>query len=183
MGRRGFQIVFFGVIAIGIAALLWTRAGRGDPRAESGPAAPRSRSTSVSPKPAVVEVRGAGPNNEPAPEGESRLADELNAPGGTIQRDLSILAEIFATWQTNFPRTGNPVGENAEITAALAGDNALKFAFVPRRHPAINAAGELCDRWGTPFRFHQLSGTQMEVRSAGPDRKFGTADDVRLGPQ
>ena len=109
------------------------------------------------------------------------MADDLNAPGGTIQRDLTILEEVFGMWLTNFPRTGNPVGENADITAALTGENPVKFAFVPRRHRAINTAGELCDRWGTPFRFHQISGRQMEVRSAGPDRKFGTADDASIG--
>ena len=110
------------------------------------------------------------------------MADELNAPDGSIQRDLQILNEVFEMWLTNFPRDGNPVGENAEITAALTGDNVHRFAFVPRRHRAINTRGELCDRWGTPFRFHQLSGRQMEIRSAGPDRKFGTADDAAWSP-
>ena len=114
--------------------------------------------------------------------GASHLANDLNAPGGTIRRDLEILHEVFATWQTNFPRLGNPVGENAEITAALAGENSVRFAFIPPRHRAIDARGELVDRWGTPFRFHQLSGTQMEIRSAGPDRKFGTADDAEYSP-
>ena len=114
----------------------------------------------------------AAPDESPSP------ADALNAPGGTIRRDLEILQETLATWQTNFPRAGNPVGENSEITAALLGDNRLRFAFIRRGHPAINRDGELCDRWGTPFRFHQLSGEQMEIRSAGPDRKFGTADDA-----
>jgi hypothetical protein len=40
----------------------------------------------------------------------------------------------------------------------------------------------LCDRWGTPLRFHQLSGERMEIRSAGPDRKFGTPDDALWSP-
>jgi len=106
----------------------------------------------------------------------------LNAPDSTIQRDLGVMNEIFSAWQTNFPREGNPVGENAEITAALTGDNRLGFALIPKKHPAIDSRGELCDRWGTPFSFHQLSGTQMEIRSAGPDRKFHTDDDAVLTP-
>ncbi|MBL9202579.1 MAG: hypothetical protein JNL39_18855 [Opitutaceae bacterium] len=115
-------------------------------------------------------------------DGESRLADELNAPGGNIRADLRILNEVFETWQTNFLRAGNPVGENAEITAALTGDNSHRFAFIRRGHRAINARGELVDRWGTPFRFHQVSGSQMEIRSAGPDRKFKTNDDAVWPP-
>ena len=42
----------------------------------------------------------------------------------------------------------------------------------------INARGELIDNWGTPFFFHQVSGTEMEIRSAGPDMKMWTADDL-----
>jgi hypothetical protein len=110
------------------------------------------------------------------------IAAPLNAPASTIRRDLSTLSELFDAWRTNFPRQGNPVGENAEITAALAGDNPLGFALLPKDHPAISAQGELCDRWGTPFRFHQLSGERMEIRSAGPDRQFATADDALWTP-
>ncbi len=113
----------------------------------------------------------------------SPIAQDLNAPGGTIRHDLELLNQVFVAWQTNFPHDGNPVGENDEITVALAGENRLRFAFVAPTHPAINARGELCDRWGTPFRFHQMSGTVMEIRSAGPDRKFGTADDVEFSPE
>ena len=110
------------------------------------------------------------------------LADDLNAPGGDIHRDLMILQDIFIAWRTNYPHDGNPVGENNEITAVLTGGNSLQLALIPKNHPAINSRGELCDRWGTPFVFHQLSGTQMEIRSAGPDRKLYTLDDAVLTP-
>lgn len=70
------------------------------------------------------------------------------------------------------------MGENAEITRALTGANRLEFALIPPKHPSINSAGELCDRWGTPFRFHQISGEEMEIRSAGPDRRFASEDDA-----
>ncbi|MDO8540834.1 MAG: hypothetical protein Q7S40_10395 [Opitutaceae bacterium] len=110
------------------------------------------------------------------------LAAPLNAPGSTAARDLEALSHILDAWRSNFPRDGNPVGENREITAALTGENTLQLVLIPKRHPAVNAHGELCDRWGTPYRFHQLSGDRMELRSAGPDRKFGTADDVEWSP-
>ena len=34
------------------------------------------------------------------------------------------------------------------------------------------------DPWGTPYFFHQLSSTEMEIRSAGPDKRLWTDDDV-----
>ncbi len=112
----------------------------------------------------------------------SHLADNLNSPTGTIKADLHILADVLENFRTNFPHDGNPVGDNVEITAALTGQNKLHYAAIPPNHPAINPAGELCDRWGTPFFFHAESGTKMGIRSAGPDKKMWTADDVVLEP-
>lgn len=74
---------------------------------------------------------------------------------------------------------GNPVGTNPEITRALQGDNPKQVKFLRRESGLrINARGELVDYWGSPFFFHQLSGTEMEIRSAGPDRVMWTVDDL-----
>jgi hypothetical protein len=169
--------------------------------APAAPAAPKSDRPLASPPPPVGNAVGhtdataapvlppalgatgaAASVSSPSVEDRITLADSLNAPGGSIQRDLHILQEILAAWRSNFPRDGNPVGENAEITAALMGKNRFELALIPKDHSAVNPNGELCDRWGTPFRFHQISGDRMELRSAGPDRKFGTPDDTLLEP-
>lgn len=130
------------------------------------------------PPTAVLPTAPAGTEEATAFEGIERL----NAPDRTIRDDVVLLGDLLLSWQTIFPRQGNPWGENADIAAALTGANPLGLALIPRRHPAINSAGELVDRWGTPFFFHQLSGTRMEIRSAGPDRGFHTADDTVLTP-
>jgi hypothetical protein len=111
------------------------------------------------------------------------LVAALNATNSTIAKDLDTISQVFDAWRTNFPHHGNPVGENADITGALTGNNPLSLVLIPRTHSAINSAGELCDRWGTPFRFHQISGARMEIQSAGPDRKFATDDDAVWTPQ
>ena len=72
---------------------------------------------------------------------------------------------------------GNPVGTNAEITAALLGDNARQMKLDLPAGSSMNASGELCDPWGTPWFFHQLSAKKTELRSAGPDKQFYTDDD------
>lgn len=115
-------------------------------------------------------------------EAPSPIADALGASGASIDQDLRLLQEVLMAWHTNFPRTGFPEGDNAEITAALTGRNALRFQFIRSGHPAINARGELCDRWGTPFFFHALASDRMELRSAGPDRQMYTEDDALLAP-
>lgn len=112
----------------------------------------------------------------------SHLADDLNSPAGDVHRDLQIISDVLAAYRSNFPHDGNPWGDNAEITAQLTGRNRYHLALIPQGHPAISAKGELCDRWGTPYFFHAESGTHMAIRSAGPDRKMWTADDVALEP-
>jgi hypothetical protein len=71
----------------------------------------------------------------------------------------------------------NPVGTNAEIAAALNGGN-RKHARLLQEGLQMNGNGELIDRWGTPYFFHQLSKTNMEIRSAGPDLQMWTDDDT-----
>lgn len=112
----------------------------------------------------------------------STLADALNAPAADPRSDLRTIALILDTFRSNFPRDGNPTGNNAEITAVLTGRNRLRLSLVPADHPAINARGELCDRWDTPYFFHAESATRMSLRSAGPDRQLWTPDDVEHVP-
>lgn len=132
---------------------------------------------------ATQAASNAAPSAAPAAgvEERSRLADDLNSPAGDVHADLRLINQIFIAYRGAI-RTGNPVGENSEITAALKGRNRLAFAFIPPDNPAINPKGELCDRWGTPYFFHQLSGERMEIRSAGPDHRLWTADDELLTP-
>jgi hypothetical protein len=72
------------------------------------------------------------------------------------------------------------VGENEEIFAALRGKNSKGIRFLPDDFPGLQESGIVQDRWGTPWRFHALSGKVMEVTSAGVDRQFDTDDDLGL---
>jgi hypothetical protein len=76
---------------------------------------------------------------------------------------------------------GNPVGNNAEITSQLSGDNPKHINFInTEAGMRVNENDELVDSWGTPIFFHQLSRTDMEIHSAGPDRIMWTKDDLVL---
>jgi hypothetical protein len=155
-----------------VVALLAVRPGAG-PRE-----APSVRANGAA---AVAGRAGASQAPVPTREEASRLADGLNSPASGVRADLRLVDQIFVAYRSAL-RTGNPTGENAEITSALTGRNRLGFAFIAADNPAINARGELCDRWGTPYFFHQISGEKMEIRSAGPDRRLWTDDDVVLTP-
>jgi hypothetical protein len=193
------RLILVAVFAIGIGAAFyfWPRSQRtAAHERDSSSVAPASRPPKVDLKsaatPSATGPAARGSTSQAATdardatavaEADFPIAISLNAPESTIAKDLDIVRQLFETWQSNFPREGNPVGENADITAALMGENKLGLALIPKGHRAVNERGELCDRWGTPFRFHQLSGTHMEIRSAGPDRKFATEDDAVWTPQ
>ncbi len=176
------------VAALLFAAVLVLRIQRELPEGEATPApAPAAgampatapdgtgaRTTVPAPPPVFTSPPGSWPHDP--------LVADLNVAGGTIADDLAVIAGVLDAWVTNFPHTGNPVGDNAEITAALSGRNRLQLALIPADHPAINADGELCDRHGTPLFFHQISGHRMEIRSAGADRRLFSPDDVMWAP-
>jgi hypothetical protein len=65
-------------------------------------------------------------------------------------------------------------------TAALLGNNLKQIKLEVPAGSHLNGEGEMCDRWGTPYFFHQVSATEMEIRSAGPDRKMWTGDDSQM---
>lgn len=70
----------------------------------------------------------------------------------------------------------NPIGNNAEITKSLLGGNPRGVQFSDAQMK-LDKDGQLIDRWSHPYFFHQLSRTDMEVRSAGPDGILWTTDD------
>jgi|GEM_PF-186138 len=106
----------------------------------------------------------------------SPLGEGLNSSEQRGQDDVEQLERLLTQYLTVFKTY--PIGNNAEITSVLCGMNPRGLAYLPMDHPAINESGELVDRWGSPIFFHQVSGTRMEVISAGPDGQMGTADDI-----
>ncbi|MBC8125968.1 MAG: hypothetical protein H8M99_02315 [Gloeobacteraceae cyanobacterium ES-bin-144] len=105
--------------------------------------------------------------------------ERLLAEDGTPQEDRNSLADIVSSYlQTVGQHQRQPLGTNEEITRALTDKQTLADSAIPSNHPAI-LSGRLVDRWGSPWFFHQLSADFIEVRSAGPDRKLFSDDDVK----
>jgi hypothetical protein len=106
------------------------------------------------------------------------LASRINA-GATLEEDLQVVAALLRDMNAvlkHYP--SRPLGSNRDFTAALSGKNHAALAALPPDHPAINAQGELVDRYGSPLHFHPLTLNAVEIRSAGPDRKLFTSDDA-----
>jgi hypothetical protein len=123
----------------------------------------RTAPRALPPDQAFVAAAVAIPELPPAPE----------AAGLAEMEQVQAMLRDFRT------RMGeNPVGCNAEIMRDIMGGNPVKARLGPPPGQSLNDAGELIDPWGTPYFFHQLSAKSMEVRSAGPDRKLWSPDDL-----
>lgn len=72
----------------------------------------------------------------------------------------------------------NPVGTNEEMMKAIMGGNPKGAMLGPPEGQSVNENGELIDRWGSPYFFHQLAKDRLEIRSAGPDRRLWNEDDL-----
>lgn len=113
----------------------------------------------------------------------AEVTRELNAPDSTIQRDFEILDIVLDAYR-KLNGGANPAGgENDEIVAQLSGEHGRRPAVLSPHHPFVNPRGQLLDRWGTPFHFHPVSRDTLDVRSAGPDGKLWTPDDVVLNEE
>jgi hypothetical protein len=84
----------------------------------------------------------------------------------SVQRDLDRMAIAAYYFLIDHPeRTSANVEEIISSTA---------------RTEYVEARKAVKDRWGTPVRIDYRWGSDLTVRSAGPDRKFDTEDDRRL---
>lgn len=111
----------------------------------------------------------------------AELAHQLHAPGATAEQDLEILHWLVAFYRQGNDGVNPGGGLNVEIVAAMRGKNESRLAVLPADLPAFNDAGELTDRWNTPYYFHPISRTVLEIRSAGPDGRLWSDDDIELG--
>jgi len=137
--------------------------------------------------PAVEQPAPAphGPNTAPRHSGQAppnALAMRLNDPASSPSDDLEIVHTLLVLMRDAARGRSSPMGLNEEFTAALTGDNPDGLPFIPPDHPAINEAGQLIDRWGRPYHFHPLAMDRVEIRSAGPDGKPFSGDDVVFAP-
>ena len=132
----------------------------------------------------VTEIPSTAPssletsNRSPPLLGETILRDYAitNLPP---QNDLTLMSHLMDNSRLLLKSAADrPLSANEDWADFLRGKNSARERFLPDNHIALNTKGQLVDRWGTPLFFHALGGGRFDIRSAGPDRKLWTDDDI-----
>jgi hypothetical protein len=182
--RKKYLVVAILLLVAGAAAFLWRpiilSSRPGTPLPPPLPPVSQPEKSSVTQSHPATAAPGNGAN--PSAGDLSAKAGELPPPPPveTNVPPMMILQNAHrAIVQYAQVYGGNPVGVNSEITAALTGNNPKGINFItPDSGLNVNTNGEMVDAWGTPLFFHQLSAHDMEIHSAGEDRKMWTLDDL-----
>ena len=121
-------------------------------------------------------------STNPAPLlGETILRDYANT-NFPPENDLTLMSRLMENSLLLLKSAANrPLSANEDWADMFRGRNGAREEFLPSRHIALNADGKLVDRWASPLFFHALGGGRYEIRSAGPDRKLWTSDDLQRG--
>jgi hypothetical protein len=106
-------------------------------------------------------------------------ADPATEPIDDLRKLHRVVTGYFSVVKDS---SKNPIGGNADLAAALRGENPNREIFLPADHPLFSADGLLLDRWNIPLIVHPEAWRELELRSAGPDKIPYTADDLILLP-
>ncbi len=68
-----------------------------------------------------------------------------------------------------------PSGDNRAIFRTLFGSNTLQIVFLATAR--TNSDGELLDPWGSPYEIEILAQTNIVIKSAGKNGRWGDKDD------
>ena len=110
--------------------------------------------------------------------GETILRDYANT-NLPPQNDLTLMSRLMENSILLLKSAANrPLSANEDWADFLRGQNAAHERFLPDSHAAFDSQGRLVDRWKSPLFFHAVGGGRFEIRSAGPDRKLWTEDDI-----
>jgi hypothetical protein len=138
------------------------------------------------PQPAVappVPSRSQPVPKPAAPTAGERLLEGYADPATPPIEDLRKLHRVLTGYFSVIKDANrNPIGGNADLAAALRGENPNRTIFVHPGHAVFSPDGLLRDRWDSPIVVHPEGWRRIELRSAGPDKMPYTDDDLILAP-
>jgi len=148
-------------------------------RSSSKPKAPSVKDSDKPTSDIAITLSTAAKSSQPTPLLGETILREYADPKLPPENDLTLISRLMDNF-TLLVKTAadRPMSANEDWAAAFRGMNPAHERFLPDQSIALNAQGQLVDRWGSPLFFHALGEKRFELRSAGPDKKLWTADDL-----
>jgi hypothetical protein len=179
--RTSGTLALSALLAVAALLIWWRTRPAPETAAQSS-----TSSTSVSPSNSAIASATVTPALKPPGEVDGRpalLGEQILVgyarPDTTPQHDLTLMARLMDNFTLIVKDAADrPLSANEDWASALRGVNPGHERFLPDQHVALNTQGQLVDRWGTPLHFHSLGDRRHEIRSAGPDKKLWTDDDL-----
>ena len=172
--KRAF-IIFGFIIALVCGVWLSRRGAKPMPDAHQDATNALTTAAQVTKTPATAAAR---PGRLPSLLGETILRGyaDTNLPP---EHDLTLMSRLMDNSVLLLKSAANrPLSANEDWVGFFRGKNSAREVFLPERHTALNAQGQLVDRWNSPLFIHALGSGRYELRSAGPDKKLWTDDDL-----
>lgn len=173
--RRLFTVVVLLIVFAMVGALIWV----------SNNLHVVKRQMVSKPVPGQVETPPYGSQEMPSTLTQGLASEALLAGYGSAEappvEDLRKIHRVVMGYFSIVKDPSRyPIGGNADLSAALRGENADKEVFVRADHPVFSKEGLLVDRWGSALIVHPEAWRELSLRSAGPDKISYNADDVVL---
>src|SRR5262249_4980760 len=132
---------------------------------ESHRAEPAASQSSQQDGPTAVHLSPATnptPSQFDVPLGTKLLLGYGN-PSLPAEHDLTLMSHLVENSLLLAKSGANrPLSANEDWADFLRGMNSAHERFLPDKHPALNAKGQLIDRWSTPLFFHALGSGRYE---------------------
>jgi hypothetical protein len=99
----------------------------------------------------------------------------MSAKVALCRHEMSLLAHAATRYQDDCGSM--PAGTRGEIMRCLRGNNPRKIVYFNLNSNRFNSDGEILDPWGKPYEIKLDSPTNVTLRSAGRNGRFGDKDD------
>ena len=171
-------IFVFVILIVILIVIVFVRRSSPTTLINSTNSAPQSFPSNIQVTEISSSLSSASPSNHLPLLGETILRDYANT-NLPPQNDLTLMSHLIDNSLLLLKSAANrPLSANEDWADFLRGKNSAHEQFLPDRHIALNTKGQLVDRWGTPLFFHAVGNGRFDIRSAGPDHKLWTDDDI-----
>lgn len=177
MKRLIVAVIFLPVLLVLIFVLTQMRWKWSKPRSPEPATTETSVTNAVTMETPVTESQPAATSGELLGTTILRGYADPNLPP---ENDLTLMSRLMENSLLLLKAAANrPLSANEDWADLFRGKNGAREEFLPAQHVALNEKGQLIDRWQTPLFFHALGGGRYEIRSAGPDGKLWSDDDLQ----